>query len=178
MNWNDAKEIGAAVLPQRDGGGREPIIFHRIATRCISAERETFALCGEYVRPSRALSFQGHGDGDGDGRPHVLCPMCEMEYEAMTADGKAWWRRYLYGDSGDPLREAVRAVSLAALEKADVTLAEVATRAGLDPKRLHRHVMNGEVSMLEMKAIADAVSIPLWRYVGRVDRERETLTQG
>lgn len=50
--------------------------------------------------------------------------MCEMEHDEQTRDPEGWTERHYYGDSGDPMREAIRAVSLTELKHADVTIPE------------------------------------------------------
>ncbi|MBW3089585.1 hypothetical protein [Bifidobacterium miconisargentati] len=132
-------------------GEREPITLHWVRFG-QSHEAGAFALCGEYLStPRRENPGQSTSGLDA-----IMCPMCELEHDAMLADPKGWANRRMYGDSGDPNREAVRSVLITHIMTSDTTITETARTAGLDPRELYRHIMAGDVSLGELDAIGHA----------------------
>ena len=104
--------------------------------------------------------------------------MCEMEHDEQTRDPEGWTERHYYGDSGDPMREAIRAVSLTELKHADVTIPEAAMKDGLDPERLRNYIMAGVITLGEMLALSEAVEVTSSTFIIKVDAlrdERESL---
>lgn len=104
--------------------------------------------------------------------------MCEMEHDEQTRAPEGWTERHYYGDSGDPMREAIRAVSLTELKHADVTIPEAAMKAGLDPERLRNYIMAGVITLGEMLALSEAVEVTSSTFIIKVDAlrdERESL---
>lgn len=85
-------------------------------------------------RIKRTEERMGLKNNRGKSGSYVVCPMCDMEHDRLMQDPKGWAEHHYYGDSGDPMREAIRAVSLTELEHADVTIPEAAVKAG--PSRI------------------------------------------
>ena len=98
---------------KRNTGERKPITLHYVSRRDLIDGRTTFAICGEYMdHVDMGKTEQGKSGS------YVVCPMCDMEHDRLMQDPKGWAEHHYYGDSGDPMREAIRAVSLTELEHA------------------------------------------------------------
>lgn len=158
---------------KRNTGERKPITIHYISRRDMIDGRATFAACGEY------MPYVDMGKTEqGKSGSCVVCPMCDMEHDRLMQDPKGWAEHHYYGDSGDPMREAIRAVSLTELKHADVTIPEAAMKAGLDPERLRDHIMAGVITLGEMLALSEAVEVTSSTFIIKVDAlrdERESL---
>lgn len=164
------KNIAALPKPNAEhrNARRKPITMHYVYRRDMIDGRATFAACGEYMN---GLSMKKTEQGKRSGR-YIVCPMCELDHERLEQDPEGWAERRYYGDSGDPLREAIRAVSLIGLERADVTIPEAATKAGLNPLNLWHHIMDGNITLGEMTAIADAMGITPSMFIARLESTR------
>lgn len=153
---------------KRNTGERKPIVMHYVYRKDVVDGRATFAACGEY------MNHVDMGKAEqGKSGSYVVCPMCDMEHDRLMQDPKGWAEHRYYGDSGDPLREAIRAVSLTELEHADVTIPEAAMKAGLDPKELRDHIMAGVITLSEMAALADAVGTTPLLFIRKVELSQD-----
>lgn len=153
---------------KRNTGERKPITIHYISRRDMIDGRATFAACGEY------MPYVDMGKTEqGKSGSCVVCPMCDMEHDRLMQDPKGWAEHHYYGDSGDHMREAIRAVSLTELEHADVTIPEAAMKAGLDPEGLRDHIMAGVITLSEVAALADAVGITPSLFIRKVELSQD-----
>lgn len=153
---------------KRNTGERKPITLHYVSRRDLIDGRTTFAICGEYMdHVDMGKTEQGKSGS------YVVYPMCDMEHDRLMQDPKGWAEHHYYGDSGDPMREAIRAVSLTELEHADVTIPEAAMKAGLDPKELRDHIMAGVITLSEMAELSDAVGTTPLLFIRKVELSQD-----
>lgn len=161
MTENTITTTAAKTRANRNGGDL-PTELHYVRRR--SRVREDFALCGEYMPHASTVkgeSVKASGDG-------IMCPMCQIVYDDLNGRGDAA-DRMLYGDTGDPLREAVRATALRHLAKVDLTIPECARKAGLYPRRLYMHIMDGNLTTDEIAAISNATGFALFSFLLDLD---------